>query len=143
MDLDEDGTILGIIEQKCRGDSEACCRMLFRKWIQSSKRPTWGHVIECLKEAKCDQLAAKVEKQIQQRVHEEETGETVRIARKNYLILLLILDTDQSLSTVFTAIQGDQSEQSPETEVDLQVYTYTYIPLMNSQYFNNVISFIL
>ena len=80
-DLDEDGTILGIIEKECRGDSEACCRMLFRKWMKSGKRPTWGHVIECLKEAKCGQLANKVEKQIQQIqcVHEEETGETVRI----------------------------------------------------------------
>ena len=81
VDLDEDGTVLGIIEQKCRDDPEACCRMLFRKWIQSSKRPTWGRVIECLKEAKCGQLASKVEKQIQQIqcVHEEKTGETVRI----------------------------------------------------------------
>ena len=80
--------------------------------------------------AKCGQLANKVEKQIQQCVHEEETGETVRIARKNHLILLLILVTDQSLSTVSTATKGEQSEQSPETKVDLQYYTHTFIILL-------------
>ena len=63
VELDNDGTILGIIEQKCRDDLEACCRMLFRKWLQQEK-PTWRRVIECLREAKCGQLANDVEEKV-------------------------------------------------------------------------------
>lgn len=60
-DLDEDGTTLEIVEQKHRDNPEACCRMVFMTWLKSEKKPTWGRVIECLKEAKCNQLAIKVE----------------------------------------------------------------------------------
>ena len=63
VDLDRDGTILGIIEQKYHDDLEACCRMLFRKWLQQEK-PTWRRVIACLREAKCVQLAIEVEEKV-------------------------------------------------------------------------------
>ena len=77
VDLDSDGTILGIIEQKCRDDQEACCRMLFMKWLQQ-KKPTWGRVIECLREANCTQLAEDVEKQLVEKKesHDDVTDET-------------------------------------------------------------------
>ena len=64
-DLDEDGTTLGIIEQECRSDPGACCRKMFRKWMQK-ERPTWGRVIECLREAGCSQLADEVKEKVLQ-----------------------------------------------------------------------------
>ena len=63
VELDEDGTTLGIIEQKCREDSEACCTELFIKWLKQEK-PTWRRVIECLREARSVQLANDVEEQV-------------------------------------------------------------------------------
>ena len=73
VELDKNGSILGIIEQQCLGDREACCRMLFRKWLQQEK-PTWWKVIECLREANCTQLANDVEEKVTRKKKAGESG---------------------------------------------------------------------
>ena len=51
-----------IIDQKCRGNPEECCREVFMKWLKQ-ERPTWQKVFECLRDAHCEQLADKVREQ--------------------------------------------------------------------------------
>ena len=90
-DLDEDGTTLEIVEQKHRDDPEACCRMVFTTWLKSEKKPTWGRVIECLKEAKCNQLAIKVEECLLPSERESECFAIGFVITKHYSVLLALL----------------------------------------------------
>ena len=55
LDFDKSGSQLVIIEQKCRGDPEACCREMLQYWVKGNgvKPCSWRTLIELLDD--CDQ----------------------------------------------------------------------------------------
>ena len=59
VNFDYDGTRLKIIDQTHRGNPEECCREVFMTWLKQ-ERPTWQKVYDCLRKARCEQLARKV-----------------------------------------------------------------------------------
>ena len=61
LDFDESGSQLDIIEQKCRGDPEECCREMLQYWLKGNgvKPCSWRTLIELLED--CDQQALSEE----------------------------------------------------------------------------------
>ena len=62
LDFDEDGTQLSLIEKEHRGDPKACCRAMFRHWINGNGLPcTWDTLVQLFRDLDMKNLAEEIE----------------------------------------------------------------------------------
>ena len=62
LDFDEDGTQLSIINKAHHGDPKACCRAMFRHWINGNGLPcTWRTLVGLLRDLDRKNLAKEIE----------------------------------------------------------------------------------
>ena len=58
---DRDGNRLKAIEKSCKDDVDAITHEIFQEWITKDSNPTWGKLVECLKDASLHPLAKNIE----------------------------------------------------------------------------------
>ena len=62
LDFDEDGTQLSIIDREHHGDLKACCRAMFKHWLNGNGLPcTWRTLVELLRDLDKITLAEEIE----------------------------------------------------------------------------------
>lgn len=63
LEFDKSGSQVTTIEQKCRGDPEACCQEMFQYWLKGNgvKPCSWRKLIELLED--CGQQSLSEETQ--------------------------------------------------------------------------------
>ncbi len=63
-----DMTELETIELACQRDPRACIRQLFGQWALSKESYSWSQMVQALKDSGLDNLAAKVEEFLSNRM---------------------------------------------------------------------------